>query len=340
MVSEFNTNNCEVLLLKLNRNISSLKFMKTLRNVFKKNNPELVHVQYMAPGMLPIVAARLAGVKKVLATVHQPYTRSHGIKAKLFLRFSSMLCKHIIVVSKNAEISWFGSGIEFSEIPENKKLPKHFTIYNAIDVKRLNSIKNNVDVLKERQKLKTNKDSLIFGMVSRLSPEKGIDIALEAFKRVIKEKYDAHLLIVGGGNEEDKLKEMFKALKISENVTFYGETNWADAMKQMALMDVVIVPSRFEGFGLSAAEAMAMCKPVLASDVFGLKEVVIDKKTGLTFTSENVIDLTQQLLKLLNNPEMLKKLGDTGFEHATLKFSTKVFKTKINKLYTKFLVNE
>ena len=72
-----------------------------------------------------------------------------------------------------------------------------------------------------------------------------------------------HLLIVGGGNEKDKLKEMCKELKISKNVTFYGETNWADAMNQMALMDVVIVPSRFEGFGLSAAEAMAMEKPVV-----------------------------------------------------------------------------
>ena len=304
IVEEFKKNNCEVILLKLNRTISSLEFIKKLKLLFKKIKPDLVHVQYMAPGMLPIIAGRIAGVRNIITTVHQPYTKSHGIKAKLFLRISSLLCKHVILVSKNAEISWFGSGIQFSEIPQNKKLPKHFTIYNSIDVKQLESIKNNVDVLKERQKLKINDESIVFGMVSRLSNEKGIDIAIKAFKKVIDAKHNSILLIVGGGKEEDKLKKLCKDLQISEYVIFYGETYWKKAMKLLVIMDVVLVSSRFEGFGLSAAESMAMEKPVIASNLFGLKELIKHNITGFLFEPENTEDLKKYMLMFIMNQKL------------------------------------
>ena len=65
------------------------------------------------------------------------------------------------------------------------------------------------------------------------------------------------------------------SLEFIDKVIFYGATDWVNAMQLISIMDIVVVPSRFEGFGLTAAEAMSAGKPVVASDSFGLKEVVV-----------------------------------------------------------------
>ena len=115
----------------------------------------------------------------------------------------------------------------------------------------------------------------VIGAVSRLRHEKGIDLLLEAFTFLIRSGEKAHLLLVGSGPDEKKLKDTIQTYELNSSVTFYGEAEWERAMQLMAIMDIVVVPSRFEGFGLTAAEAMAAGKPVIASDTSGLKEVVI-----------------------------------------------------------------
>jgi L-malate glycosyltransferase len=332
VVSEFNTNNCEVLLLKLNRNISSLKFIKTLRNVFKKSNPELVHVQYMAPGALPIIAARLAGVKKVLATVHQPYTKNHGVLAKYILRVSALLCTRFIAVSKNSEISWFGTGQMYNLAMPLKKQAKHFTIYNAVDVEQIRDIKNNTDIISKKEKLGIPTKSFVFGAVSRLRHEKGIDILLDAFYQLQKENKNVYLLIVGSGPDEKLLKDKIFQFKINDKVTFFGVADWETAMQQMALMNVVVVPSRFEGFGLTAAEAIAMGKPVVASNVFGLKEVVTDKKNGQLFENKNINDLYLKLKFSYENKNDYNNFRDSSIKDV-YRFGIPNYSKKIISLY-------
>jgi len=250
-----------------------------------------------------------------------------------------MLCSKFIVVSKNAEKSWFGSGQIYDEKRPLREQPKHLTIYNAVNVELIQNIKNKTDIFSERYKQEIPTKAMVFGAVSRLSHEKGIDILIDAFYQVQKENKNVYLLIVGDGPDEKMLRDKVKQYNIENKITFFGGANWETAMQQMALMDVVVVPSRFEGFGLSAAEAMAMGKPVVASNVFGLKEVVNDKKTGLSFNSENVADLKKQLLKLLINPDILEILGAAGLVKVISKFSSKVFKTKINQYYKSITEN-
>jgi len=306
---------------------------KNLKKLILKFKPDLAHVQYMTPGALPIIALKCFGVKKIVATLHQPYTKSHGKLSKILVQIAAKLCFKFVVVSKNAEKSWFGSGQIYDKTIPLKDQPKHFTIYNAVDVELIQKIQNKTDIVFERYKLEIPTKSIVFGAVSRLSYEKGIDILIDAFYQVQKENKNVYLLIVGDGPDEKMLQHKVKQYNIESKIIFYGGVNWETAMQQMALMDVVVVPSRFEGFGLSAAEAMAMGKPVVASNVFGLKEVVNDKKTGLLFNFENATDLEKQLLKLLNNPNTSKILGAAGLLKVKSKFSSKVFKTEINNFY-------
>jgi len=320
-------------LMNVQRNISPWKLIYLLRNQFKKHQAEVVHVQYMAPGALPIVAARLAGVKTVFATVHQPYTPSHGKFSKLILRIASLLCTRFISVSINAEKSWFGNGQLFDENKPIKRQLHHFTIYNSIDAKRIQDITSAVNTIRLKQALAIRDDIPIIGAVSRLCHEKGIDLLIDAFSMLLQSNANAHLLVVGTGLDELKLHEMVYKNNLNSYVTFYGEADWETAMQLIAIMDVVVVPSRFEGFGLTAAEAMAAGKPVVASDVFGLKEVIVHNVSGFLFPVENTDLLKDLLLKLCNSQVPRKMLGDSGQKRAESVFGIDLFNKKISALY-------
>lgn len=303
--------------------------LKNIKQVITSYKPELIHVQYMAPGAIPIFATRLAGVKKVLATVHQPHTESHGLFSKIMLRISALFCTAFIVVSKNAETSWFGSSSLFNNHKTLSQQPSHFTIYNAIDIIRIQELALKADTYKEKEAQQIPSKSFVFGAVSRLRAEKGIDLLIQAFSRLAAENHEVHLHIVGTGPDEKELKTLVAQLNIIDKVTFFGEASWESAMQQMALMDVVVVPSRFEGFGLSAAEAMAMGKPVVASNVFGLKEVVSEGKTGLLFENGDSADLYLKLLRFC-----VEKTPYSCFSHNALVYVNQFGLPEFNKKVT------
>nr|WP_315233525.1 glycosyltransferase [uncultured Flavobacterium sp.] len=306
---------------------------KNLKRVIEIHKPDLVHVQYMAPGALPIFAARLAGVKKVLATVHQPHTDSHGLFSKIMLRISALFCTAFIVVSKNAETSWFGSSSLFDNHKALSQQPSHFTVYNAIDIIQIQELALKVDTYKEKEAQQIPSKSFVFGAVSRLRIEKGIDLLIQAFSRLVAENHEVHLHIVGTGPDEKELKTLVAQLNIADKVTFFGEASWEVAMRQMVLMDVVVVPSRFEGFGLSAAEAMAMGKPVVASNVFGLKEVVSDGKTGLLFANGDSNDLYLKLLQFCAEKTPYSCFSDNALVYVN-QFGLPEFNKKVRTLHS------
>jgi L-malate glycosyltransferase len=336
IVNEFQKKGAKVILLKMKRGENSLAIIKRLTQITRINKPDVVHVQYMAPGALPIIAGRLAGVKTVFVTVHQPWTPSHGKFSKLILHMASLLCTQFIAVSVNAEKSWFGSGKLFDENKPTILQPRHFTIHNSVDAERIQQIVNSVKVELMKESLYIPIGSIVIGAVSRLSHEKGIDVLIKSFNQLVKEGSQVHLLIVGSGPDEKKLKETAQVFGIDPNITFYGEADWETAMKLIALMDVVMVPSRFEGFGLTAAEAMAAGKPVIATDNFGLKEVVADHETGLLFKTGDISDLKEKLKTLLESPVLRKKYGISGKEKAMALFDISIFQKKIAALYKNY----
>ncbi len=102
-------------------------------------------------------------------------------------------------------------------------------------------------------------------------------------------------------------------------------------------MDIVVVPSRFEGFGLTAAEAMAMGKSVIATEVFGLKEVVENGITGFHFPKEDHIILTEKLIELIGNKSLRENFGENAKEVAREKFDIGIYSNKTAALYHQLL---
>jgi glycosyltransferase involved in cell wall biosynthesis len=332
MVRLFEQEGAKVTCLNWSRSISPWAFIHQFKKVVKELKPETIHVQYMAPGALPIIAAKLAGVKRIIATVHQPYTSSHGWKSKLLLRFSALFCRPFLSVSQNAERSWFGSSKLINNTQSISQQPKHLTMHNAVDCKRIQAIADNSDKEKLRHSLELN-GKIIIGTVSRLRHEKGIDLLITAFTEVHKQYDNTHLLLVGDGPDRTNYEQMVKDNKIAYQVTFLGAAEWEHAIKYTSIMDIVVIPSRFEGFGLTAAEAMAMGKPIVAANNYGLKELIKHQETGLLFTNEDSNALKEELITIMAQHERSLQLGLHAKEKVQDLFDTGTFNQNVKVLY-------
>ena len=121
--------------------------------------------------------------------------------------------------------------------------------------------------------------SQIVGVVARLEPEKGHPTLLEAWPLVLRAVPDAYLLIVGEGSRRDALEAQARELRIAHRVVFTGRRD--DVPAVTAALDVAVLPSYREAQGLVILEAMALSRPVVASNVGGIPEMIEDGVTGL-----------------------------------------------------------
>lgn len=322
MVSSFQYIGARVVLMDLKRSNGLLYLIGKMGVFFRKARPDIVHVQYLAPGLVPIMAARLSGVQTIFATVHQS-GRPHGLKAKMLLRLGSFLSIAFFSVSKAVEESWFGNAEVLN--PQNiSRKRKHFTIYNAVDSSIINQAVSSIDCNSIRKSLGLNGHPVI-GIVGRLRSEKGHLILLDAMVEVAKVIPEVKLLVVGDGPDRAKLNERAKNLGIVDHILWLGEKEQSEVFNLYRVMDVVVVPSLFEGFGLTAAEAMAAGRPVVASAVDGLNEIVEDGVTGYLCSPGDKQSSAMSIIRLLSNSEKSNKMGEKGRKRVSDLFSFETF---------------
>jgi glycosyltransferase involved in cell wall biosynthesis len=236
-------------------------------------------------------------------------------------------------VSEAAERSWFGNSCLLgrgNQNPINGR--RHFTIPNAVNVTSID------------QAIATRSETIIvtalsladrpvIGTVSRLSSEKGIDILLRAFVEVKRFFPEAHLLIVGDGNRRTELGALSRKLCIDQAITWTGSQPWKDAIGYLSLMDIVAVPSKYEGFGLTAVEAMACNKSVVASDVDGLAEIIRDGVTGFLVAVEDSFALAGALVSLLRDKEQRQTVGSAARSHVKKTYAYPQFRERWQMVY-------
>ncbi len=333
MVSKMERTGAKVILMKLKRSDGMLSLVCKLKKIVNELQPDIVHVQYIAPGFVPIVAARLSGIRAIFATVHQP-GRLYGWKPRLLIRVALHLCTAFFCNSKSVEESWFGDGEVFSSNKLDLKR-KHFTIYNGVRVTNIENIVKEADVQKIKKALNIENKKII-GAVGRLRSEKGQVVLLNAMVEVIKVFADSILLVIGDGPDRAYLEQMTKKLGIDGHVVWLGQKDQNEVFQLYSIMDLVVVPSLFEGFGLSAAEAMAAGLPVVGTRVDGLTELIEDGVTGHTFPVKDSSELAQAVVQLLKDPAKAKAMGQQGHERVEEMFSLERFAESTTSAYRYF----
>ncbi len=172
-------------------------------------------------------------------------------------------------------------------------------------------------------------------VVGRLSIEKGFDTAIQALAHLKKRRPDARLRIIGNGFEESRLRQLTKDLHLSESVEFVGSISMDHIPTFINQASIVLVPSYFESFGLVALEALQMERPVIASNVGGLPEIVSHGETGLLVPPHDPIALAHAIEEILTHPEEGIRMGKEGRNRA-LDFSQQKNLRQYEKVYEHF----
>lgn len=147
-------------------------------------------------------------------------------------------------------------------------------------------------------------------IVGRLSHEKGVDIAIRMFQKVLIEHNDAKLWIIGDGKEKKKLIELTNELGIGNSVNFFGHINKVEEL--LILCSVLVMTSRWEGFGLVLLEAMKLKIPCVAFDHIAANEIIENNKSGYLIPDSNTGLMAEKISYLLSNPQIASEMGENG----------------------------
>ena len=284
------------------------------------NNITIVHARSRAPAWACFLAAKITG-RKFVTTFHGTYNFSSKIKKF----YNSVMVRSDLIIA--------GSNFIFSHIKENytkyldakKKL---LVIFRGINVDYFDpTTKLDNDEKKLLKEWQIEKDKKIILLPGRLTGWKGQEVFIEAVNLVnIELGYEAfHAVILGSDQGRDLYKK--KLIRLTEQHRLVNQVKFIDHCKDMALAykvsDVVVSASiEPEAFGRVAVEAQSMERPIIASNIGGSNETIIDEKTGFLFESNNAKSLSIKILKVLSMDEAsLQSIGKEGRKNIIQKFN-------------------
>ncbi|TME98539.1 MAG: glycosyltransferase, partial [Chloroflexi bacterium] len=170
-----------------------------------------------------------------------------------------------------------------------------------------------------RAELGVRPDELLVGNVGRLALQKGQRHLIAAMPLLLERVPFAHVVIAGGGDLEEYLRDLASEVGVADRVHVLGPRKDVPAL--MHAIDVFAMPSIWEGFGLVLLEAMAAGRPIVASRVATIPEVVVDGETGLLVPAGDPVALADALAQLAHDPAMARRLGEAGRERLRQHFS-------------------
>jgi glycosyltransferase involved in cell wall biosynthesis len=284
--------------------------------------PDVIHTHmYRADivGTQAAIALGESGHRRpyVVSTVHSSRVRSH--EDRELLRHLTLEMDQLIAVS---------GSIERKIADEHRTGAPVRLIYNGVDLQRY---EHQDPCCTLRDEYGMEPGSPIVGVVARLEPEKGHQTLIEAWPQVLREVPDAYLLIVGEGSRRDFLEQLAAAHKVAHRVVFAGRRD--DIPAVTAALDVAVLPSWREAQGLSILEAMALSRPVVASDVGGIPEMIEDGVTGLLVEHDNPIALAAAIARLLTDHAYADTLARAGHDLVHDRFCIELMVKAIEEIY-------
>lgn len=256
----------------------------------------LVHTHLLHGDLYGRVAARMAGAR-VVTSYHcdDPFHLIPGVRQ--MDRITALACDRVICIS-HAVRDFVANRIG---VPERLLTVVHYGMEAG---------GNGGPPAAVRASLGLPADTPLVGIVGRLTEQKGHADLLEAFGRVAAAHPRVRLVVAGDGELRGALEERARVLGIADRTHFLGFR--ADAPALMKEFDVVAVPSLFEGFGLVLLEAMLAGRPVVATAVSAIPEIVVDGETGLLVPPRDPAALAGALLRLIEDPAAARRLGERG----------------------------
>jgi len=330
--------------IKIDRKITSISNIKSiykLTELIQRNRYDFVHVHTPIASVLGRIAAKIAGVKGIVYTAHGfPFHDQSSLLQYRFYftveKFTALLTDLILTQSYEDFTTAQKSGL----CPPQKV--RHLS--NGIDIERFrrDRIHSSSHQLRSALGIPETAD-LIIGTVGRLTRKKGSEYLIQAAASLLPQFPHLHILVIGGQLSTDpepfqaQLFQQIRTLGIENNVTLANYRQ--DIPELLGLLDIFTLPSfTHEGLPRSILEAMAMELPVVATNIRGCREAVVDGETGLIVPPRNREKLVEALGKLLADSSLREKFGKAGRQRVEAEFNEDFVFQRLEKYYAELEV--
>jgi len=309
--------------------IKDIRAVYELIKIIQQEKPDIVHTHTSKAGILGRLAAKITQVPIIIHTPHGNVFFGHfgPFISKTFLWIEKLFAPvtNRIVALTDGELKDYTDLNIYSE-------DRLVQIHSGVDIEKFKQ--SPVCVVEKKRALGMNQNGLVVGFIGWLLPIKGPMHLLKAMEDVWRDHDNTILVFIGKGDLDIDLRA--EALKTSANgkINFLGWRN--DIHEIMPIFDIFVLPSLNEGMGRVLVEAMAAGKPIVASKIGGIPDLVKHGDNGLLVPPGDEKALADGIRQLINDPEKAKKMGQRGRELCN-QFSVESMVEKIDQLYTELL---
>ncbi len=266
-----------------------------LRRLLREQSIDLLHTHLVHAGVIGRLAARPLGIP-VLGTSH--IVERRPVWWHFWLdRWTGRWCERTVCVSEAVR--------GFQQARTNRPADCFTMIPNGVDLARFADLPTRDEA---RERLRLPADAFVAGGLGRFDRQKGFDVFLRAAAAC--RDAGVHFVLAGYGEEEERLRRLAAVLDLAPRLTFAGYQEAAEAF--LPALDIAVVPSRWEGFGLVLAEAMACGVPVVASRVDSLPELAADGREAVFVAPEDPEALAGAIQELAGDPARRSALAEAG----------------------------
>jgi len=313
---------------------------RELKKVFVEEKINIAHIILpMSGAIVAIKAARALGIKIVAHSHSQPENLFMNMPKAIRPTLGKIWNKYLVWTYSKAELLIYPSEMARSLLQKlGKKNQPSVVISNGINLKEFKPLHpTHIGNFYKKFNIPDNKIKILF--VGRLFPEKSIDTLIKAIPHIIKEHKNIYLMIVGDGHLRQKLEKLTQNLAIVKCVAFLGLVSEEEKILAYNASDIFVLPSLAELEGMVVLEAMACGKPIIISDAEMSAARYFVNGNGFLFKAKDYQDLARQVIKLINDTDLRKKMGDISLEKIK-KYDIQKSVDLLEEIYYSVLRNE
>lgn len=318
--------------LEMTREISlkdDLNSFMEMKKLIKGVNPDIVHLHSSKAGVLGKIASYLNKIPCIYNAHGWSFSMNVSDKKKkvysLIEKYTSLFCDKIVNISEYEH-----NLAKQYNIASDKKM---ITIHNGIDIEKYE--KSNYSRKDTLEELGIPQECFIVGMVARISEQKDPIKFIEIAKEVCSVIENAYFVLVGDGELREQVNKLITKYDLKDRVKITGWVN--DVNKYISAFDIGILTSRWEGFGLVLTEYMAAKKPIIASNIGGIPELIEDNYNGILVDINDTDKFIKSIIELKYNSTLKHKYVENSSCILENKFNIKTVVERHNKLYRKLL---
>lgn len=308
--------------------LGDFKSIISVRRLIKKYKPDIVYVHSSKAGAI----GRIANIGIKNHCFYNPHgwafkMRCSKKKQMMYTVIEKMLvplCEKIICISESEK----RDAVEKNICKEKKTQ----VIFNGIDIEAYKSrIRNEI----KRSYLKISEEAFVVGMVGRITQQKAPDIFIRAAKTIKHEIPNAFFIIVGSGEQENEIRKFAKNNGLENSLYITG---WVDnPLSYVELFDVASLLSRWEGFGLVLPEYMMCEKPIVATDVDAIPNIIQNDINGILVPADNAEAVSSAVIRIYRNQLLKKTLVKNGIADVYKKFDASRVSREHEELWNKLV---